>query len=100
MGKKKIVEQPTEQLTVIPLPEGILEAVIQGLLDDNGQIQQLEVTKGTMRNQKDADAIQKMIDRVSIGIKALKESDLSIVKQTGNRYIVDTGQYGYRKITL
>ena len=97
MKKKADVGQETP---VIPLPEGILPLVVQDLLDNNGQIQQLELVQSTMKKQKDIDAIQKQIEKVSADVKALKESDLKVVKQEGNKYVIDAGRYGYRKITL
>ena len=100
MAKKKEVEQPVEQLSTNPLPEGLLEATKKSIIDGNGQVQFLEVAIANAKTQKDKDALTKVLERTTKAMNELKESDLKIIKQTDNRFVVDAGKYGYRKVTL
>lgn len=82
------------------LPKGLLDAVKQDILDNNGQLNALKEAIDNAKTQKDKDALTKVLERTTKAMNELKESDLKIIKQTDNRFVVDAGKYGYRKVTL
>ena len=78
-----------------------LAATIQTIIDNNGTVVALKDAIDAAKNQKDRDALTKVLEKATADIKALKESEIEILKPpTDNVYVVNAGKYGIRKVTL
>lgn len=91
-------EKQTEQKE--KLPKGLLEATRKTITENNGTVIALNDAIGAAKNQKERDALKKVLDKAVSDIGALKASEIEIAKQTDNVYVVHAGKYGIRKVVL
>ena len=98
-------EKQTEQKE--KLPKGLLEATRKTITENNGTVIALNDAIGAAKNQKERDALKKVLDKAVSDIGALKASEIEIAKEpvpikgTGQvQYVVHAGKYGIRKVVL
>jgi hypothetical protein len=84
------------------LPEGLLDATKQTILDSNGTLAGYKEAIDRSTKQTEKDALKKSMDRYLKVVNGLTEADIKIEvhnKKT-NTYVVNAGNFGVRKVIM